>query len=119
MCSSDLDLNVTALHGNHPCWQWSGGDVTEYLDTSDLHALVSPRTLVVETGVLDRTFSDLLPPFAADKQVMRRSRVAWADTSSRVIHFLHTGLHVYRVGDPFFDEVPTAGITTPTVTVCS
>lgn len=110
------DLNVTELHGNHGCWRWAGGDATEYVDTSDLHALVAPRSLVVETGVLDRTFSGLVPPFAADKQVMRRSRVAWADAASRVIHFLHGGVHVYRVGDPFFDDTPTAGITVPSVT---
>ena len=110
------DFNVMALHGNHPCWRWRSGDVTEYVDASDLHALVAPRTLVVETGTLDRTFSGFIPPFAADKQVMRRARVAWGAEASRVVHFLHGGAHVYRVGDPFFDDTTTRGITVAAVT---
>jgi hypothetical protein len=107
------DLTVMDLNNNHPCWRWVGGDMTEYVDTSDLHALIAPRTLVVETGLLDRTFSRFVPPFASDKQVMRRARVAWHDADARVVHFLHGGAHVYRLGDPFFDATPTAGITVP------
>jgi len=110
------DLNVMALHGNHGCWRWRQGDVTEYVDASDLHALLAPRTLVVETGTRDLTFSGFVPPFAADKQVMRRARVAWGTESARVVHFLHGGAHVYRVGDPFFDDTTTRGITVATVT---
>jgi len=109
------DLNVMNLHGNHACWRWQQGDVTEYVDASDLLALVAPRTLVVETGTRDLTFSGFIPPFAADKQVMRRSRVAWGSEASRVVHFLHGGAHVYRVGDPFFDDTTTRGITVATV----
>ena len=41
------DLNVMAFHFNHDCWRWQHADVREYIDTSDLHALIAPRTLLV------------------------------------------------------------------------
>src|SRR5439155_1056208 len=64
------DLGVQLHHGNHACWRWLHGDVREYLDTSDLHALIAPRPLVVETGRDDATFSDHLPPYTADLEVL-------------------------------------------------
>ncbi len=107
------DLGVVELHGNHPCWQWLHGDVREYVDVSDYHALASPRTLVVETGISDGTYSDLATPFAADKQVMRRSREAYVGTHGRIVHYLHPGQHTYRVGDPAADSGVERGVTVP------
>ena len=46
---------------------------------------------------------------------MRRSRVAWADAASRVIHFLRRRARLPR-RRPFFDDTTTAGITVPSVT---
>ena len=107
------DLNVMRLRSNHSCWRWTSADISEYIDVSDLHALIAPRLLVVETGLVDRSFSDFRAPYASDKQVLRRSRPAWTGAQGRVLHFLHGGGHVYRVGDPDFDATATRGITIP------
>jgi poly(3-hydroxybutyrate) depolymerase len=88
------DFGVVAHHLNHPCWQWQHADVREYVDSSDLFALIAPRPLVVETGILDSTFSSFSAPFASDKQVMRRAGAAGSAT-----HFLHGGTHELRIGD--------------------
>ncbi|MFO0650513.1 MAG: acetylxylan esterase [Polyangiales bacterium] len=90
---------------HHPCWDWAWADVNEYIDVSDYHALVAPRALVVETGRRDTTFSILREPFASDKQVLRRSRAAFADAPSRVLHYLHYDAHNFHVG--------SLGATTP------
>ena len=68
-------------HGNHPCWRWLNADVREYVDTSDFYALTAPRPLIVETGKVDFTFSQFPQPFASDKQVLRRSRIAYGGVS--------------------------------------
>ena len=107
------DLGVIAHRANHPCWQWTHADIREYVGVSVLQALVAPRLLVVETGTADRTFSDFRAPFASDKQVLRRSRVAWGEESYRLVHYLHDGAHVYRTGEPALDLTPTRGISTP------
>lgn len=107
------DLGVIAHRANHPCWQWTHADIREYVGVSVLQALVAPRLLVVETGTADRTFSDFRAPFASDKQVLRRSRVAWGDESYRLVHYLHDGAHVYRTGEPALDLTATRGISTP------
>ncbi len=107
------DLGVIARRANHPCWRWAHADIGEYLDVSDLHALVAPRLMVVETGSADHTFSDFRAPFADDKQVLRRSRVAWGDDAHRLVHFLHDGAHVYRAGDPSVDPTASLGISMP------
>ena len=85
-------------HGNHPCWQWQHADVGEYLSISDLHALVAPRPLVVETGKIDETFSYFVIPFAADKQVAERSR-GLPEDAHRFVHYLHYDQHHFHVGD--------------------
>lgn len=92
------DLSVLLLRGSHGCWQWNHADIREYLDTSDVHALIAPRPLVVETGKRDDTFSLRPAPFAGDKQVMRRTRPAWSEAPERVIHYLHYDVHRYHVG---------------------
>jgi len=83
---------------NHPCWRWQRGDLREYVDISDIEALIAPRRLVVETGLNDASFSMHQPPFAADKQVLRRARVAYGAEVARVRHFLHDGEHAWRTG---------------------
>jgi hypothetical protein len=93
------DLSVVLYRGSHGCWQWAHGDIREYLDVSDLHALIAPRPLVVETGREDWTYSFRAEPFAADKQVMRRSRPFWSDAPDRVIHYLHYDIHHFHAGD--------------------
>jgi dienelactone hydrolase len=96
---------------DHSCWNWAWSDIRQYIDASDVFALIAPRSLIVETGRLDTTYS-LFPQaigwlpgvgigegtFAADKQVMRRTRAAY-DDPARVLHFLHDGPHVYRMGE--------------------
>lgn len=104
------DFAVMRNHGNHPCWRWRYGDIEEFIDVSDLHALVAPRPLVVETGLVDPTFSYLSAPYASDKQVLRRSRVAWPAEGRRVIHDLHPGAHVFHVGDPALDGGDLRGL---------
>lgn len=93
------DLSVMAYHFNHDCWRWQHADIREYIDISDLHALIAPRTLLVETGRTDSTFSDLAEPFAGDKQVARRSRSAFADVPGHFVHYLHYDEHHYHFGD--------------------
>lgn len=93
------DLGVMSLHGNHPCWMWQHASTREYLGVSDLHALIAPRPLVVETGRTDWVFSSLPAPFAADKQVLRRSRAAYGADVDALAHYLHYDVHHYHVGD--------------------
>ena len=106
------DLGVMLYHGNHPCWLWRHADIREYVDASDLFALIAPRGLLVETGSADGTFSAFTPPFAADKQVLRRARVAFADAADHFTHDLHPGGHTWDSGE---NAVPP-GITTPLLT---
>lgn len=116
------DLAVMKYRKNHPCWQWLHADVVEYLNTSDLHALIAPRPLIVETGKTDATFSTFSPPFAADKQVIRKSRAAFGDEQGHLVHYLHDQTagesgHRYRVGDRRASpgQETRAGITLPTI----
>jgi hypothetical protein len=90
------DLSVVRLRTNHACWQWAHGDVTEYIDWSDYHALIAPRRLMVQTGTMDWTFSSFATPFSSDKQVFRRARAAYGN-SRNLLHDLHTGGHLYDV----------------------
>jgi dienelactone hydrolase/protocatechuate 3,4-dioxygenase beta subunit len=107
------DLGVMLNHGNHPCWRWKNADIREYLDVSDLHALTAPRPLVVLTGRVDGTFSSKPHPFAADKQVLRRARVAY-DRIDHVVHYLHYDEHHYHVGDAN-PHIPEHGVHVPVV----
>ncbi|MDB4932692.1 MAG: Acetyl xylan esterase [Myxococcaceae bacterium] len=109
------DLNVMAARAPHYCWQWQHADVREYVDTSDFHALIAPRTLVVETGLSDPTFSNFRAPYAADKQVLRRARAAYGGGAERLVHYLHPGGHSYRVGDPAEELGKARGVTIPTL----
>ena len=93
------DLTVMAGNGNHPCWGWLVGNPLDYFSVADLHALIAPRPLVVETGLLDDKFSRFSPPFVAAKEVTRRSRAAFADAPEALVVYLHGDGHAYRFGD--------------------
>ena len=101
------DLGVMALHGNHACWQWLAADMREYVDVADLHALIAPRALMVQTSKQDRTFSAAAAPYAADKQVARRTRAAYHDAPGQFIHYLHDPrlyAHEFCVGGVYPDN---------------
>ena len=81
-----------------------------HADISDYHALTAPRPLIVETGKIDGTYSrvrnqffcDNYAPFAGDKTVARRARVAYdGNDRKKFIHYLHYHGHTYHVGDVF------------------
>ena len=95
------DLSVVDLHGNHGCWRWAWADIREYINHSDVLALIAPRPVIVETGAADTVFSNFLPPFAGDKQVIRRARVA----GNPLLHFLHPLTHEYRTGEVRYTTV--------------
>lgn len=109
------DVAVYAYR-HHPCWDWVHADVNEFVDVSDYHAMVAPRALVVETGAEDIAYSIAAEPFAADKQVLRRSRAAFADRPERVVHFFHPDAHSFQVGDLRVDGAPSRGVTAPELT---
>lgn len=109
------DLTVMAGHGNHPCWSWLSGDPLDYYSVSDLHALVAPRPLLVETGLVDDTFSSYTPPFVDGKEVARRSRAAFADAPARFALYLHPDGHAYRFGDATPDGAPAVYVTVPAI----
>jgi hypothetical protein len=88
-----------ALNGNHPCWRWLTGNPQDYFSVSDLHALIAPRPLIVETGLVDNTFSRFVPPYVDGKEVARRSLSAYADAPAAFALYLHPGGHEYRFGD--------------------
>jgi hypothetical protein len=93
------DMHIMDVNGNHPCYRWDHADIHEYLDVSDWEALIAPRPLVVETGLVDGTFSQFNPPFAADKQITRRARAAYGPDAGHLIHYLHYDHHAFHVGD--------------------
>jgi hypothetical protein len=93
---------------SHGCAHWVYANSREYVDTSDYHALIAPRPLIVQTGKKDHIyslvnnsyFSDHDAPFAGDKTVARRSRVAYhGDDVNKFVHYLHYHGHTYHVGD--------------------
>jgi hypothetical protein len=73
--------------------------------------------LIVETGKQDTTFSNFSAPFASDKQVARRSRIAYGYDVDNFVHYRHYDWHNDHVGD--FDPLdPNAerGVRIPTIT---
>ena len=109
------DLTVMAGHGNHPCWRWLFGDPLDYYSVSDLHALAAPRPLLVESGIADDVFSSYELPFVDAKEVVRRSRVAFADAPARLALYLHADAHAYHFGDATADGAPPLYVTVPAV----
>lgn len=110
---SPANLALTSLHGNHRCWMWQRADVRDYLDPSDLHAMVAPRVLIRETGARDYTYSDVATPFSADKEVIRRAQPAFDALGGHLIHYIHFDGHAFHVGRycPAIDA--TKGVTEP------
>jgi hypothetical protein len=114
------DLRVLHYRKNHPCWRWQHADLLEYTSVSDWHALIAPRPLIIQSGKTDATYSAFQPPFAADKQILRRSRAAYGADAKQLVHYLHNARtgetpHQYRVGDHLSSQPGDApvGITQP------
>ncbi len=105
------DLNVLKFRGSHGCWNWHYSDIREYIDASDLSALVAPRSLMIQTGKMDTVYSGFNPPFASDKQVARRIRSAYFNNEQgKFIHYLHYDVHRYHfgeIGQEMYVRVPT------------
>jgi pimeloyl-ACP methyl ester carboxylesterase len=97
--SPDLDALFYRPALNHTCWRWMHVDLRDYIDTSDLHSLIAPCPLIVQTGKQDHTYSSFSPPFASDKQVARRSRAAYGNAPEMFVHNLHLDGHRYHVAD--------------------
>jgi dienelactone hydrolase len=93
------DMHVMDQNGNHPCYKWVHADIHEYISASDYEALTAPRPLVVQTGLEDRIFSNMTPPWASDKQVVSRAYAAYGSDEARLIHYLHYDAHRWHVGD--------------------
>ncbi|HEX3696764.1 MAG TPA: hypothetical protein VH374_15395 [Polyangia bacterium] len=110
------DLAVMQYHGNHPCYRWQRGDIREYLDPSDLDALIASRTLVRETGLVDAVYSDLTAHFASAKQVVRRAAPAFAALGGHLIHYLHFDAHAFHIGEPLPAATTARGVTMPVET---
>ncbi|HEY2903797.1 MAG TPA: hypothetical protein VGL59_24645, partial [Polyangia bacterium] len=107
------DLAVMRYHGNHPCYRWQRAEIREYLDPSDLDALIASRTLVRETGLVDTVYSDLAAHFASAKQVVRRAAPAFVTLGGQLIHYLHFDAHAFHVGEPLPEAATALGVTTP------
>jgi dienelactone hydrolase len=127
------DLSVLKYRESHGCWNWAFADIREYLDAADLFALVAPRPLIIQSGKLDEVYSgyttlpeaeavrilreegyskryvDSLRLFAADKEVARRVRAAYAEAPANFVHNLHYDGHLYHFGDLFAQA--GAGVT--------
>lgn len=109
------DLPVIRYRPNHPCWEWQWGDVTEYIGLADLHALVPPRMLVMQTGKVDSIYSFMWPPFASAKQAARRTLGVPAMLGGLYVHDLHPMGHDFRFGDVTVSGSPARGIEVPAV----
>jgi dienelactone hydrolase len=108
---------------NHICWMWNNADIGDYVDTSDFHALMAPRKVIYQTGSHDATFSIMAPPFATDKQIARRARIAYDADSTGYVHYLQIHRegfpgHITRYGDIFTRSPKEARltVTVPTLT---
>jgi acetyl esterase/lipase len=109
------DLGVMQYHGNHECWRWLNADIHEYVDTSDFYCLTAPRPLIIQTGKRDPTYSSFNPPFASDKQVVRRARVAYGKNGP-LYHYLHYDEHHWHVGSVNPRQKTERGVRVPVVT---
>jgi hypothetical protein len=110
---SPPDLAVMSVYYNHPCWKWARGDVREYYEPGDLHAMVAGRTLVRETGAADEVFSSLPTPFIGAKQVIRRAQPAFDTLGGRLVHYLHGDEHHFHIGALEPGEAQALGVSTP------
>jgi dienelactone hydrolase len=108
------DYTQMTVHGNHACWSWQAGNAREFVDPSDLHALVAGRTVIRETGRQDLCYSSATEPFSTAKQVIRRAQPAFDALGGKLIHYLHFDGHIFHFGDQMGDA-PALGLTTPAV----
>lgn len=106
------DLSVLKFYGSHGCWNWHYADIREYIDATELFALIAPRSLLIETGKQDFVYSSLPQPFAADKQIARRVRAAYNDAPDQFIHYLHYEGHAFRAGD-YTAAIPERWVRVP------
>lgn len=109
------DLAVMAHHPNHACWWWTHGEPPEFIESSDLLALVAPRPVLLESGKWDYTYTSYATPYAVDKENAWRARIAYGDDAANFVHFLHSGGHEYRVGDVSADSPDPGYIQVPQV----
>lgn len=103
------DYGIMANNGAHPCFLWLHGDVREFIDSSDLAALVAPRTLVVMQGKTDGLYSALEPRHGLTREFFRRASLAWGAApfgpapggvvSPNLFMYLHYDEHYVHVGD--------------------
>lgn len=93
------DLSVLKYNNSHGCWLWHYADIREYIDSSELFALMAPRPLIIETGRQDTIYACSGFFFAGDKQIARRVRAAYGGEVSQFVHYLHNDAHYYRAGD--------------------
>jgi hypothetical protein len=110
---SPPDFAVMSVYYNHPCWKWARGNVREYYEPGDLHAMVAGRTLVRETGTADTIFSSLPTPFIGAKQVIRRAQPAFDALGGQLVHYLHGDEHHFHVGGLEPGEAQPLGVSTP------
>ncbi|MET0593628.1 MAG: dienelactone hydrolase family protein, partial [Polyangiaceae bacterium] len=111
--SAPPDLALMPVHGNHPCWQWSHGNATEFIEMSDFLALAAPRRVVLESGKTDYTYSSYAWPYAVEKENAWRARIAYGDDATNLLHYVHSGDHQFRVGDSSDDSPYPAYIQVP------
>ena len=103
------DYGIMANNGAHPCFQWLHADLREYIDSSDLAALVAPRALVVMQGKTDTLYSALEPRHGLTREFFRRAVNAWnvaplgnapgGLVGANVFMYLHYDEHYPHVGD--------------------
>lgn len=106
------DLGLLSERAAHPCWRWTNADVREYIDASDLLALIAPRPLIFQTGKTDFSVSAQYP-VAGQKEVARRIRAAYGEEAERFIHYLHDGAIRFRIGDRSAQGGAAEGVSTP------
>jgi dienelactone hydrolase len=93
------DLSVLKYNNSHGCWIWHYADIRDYIDSSELFALIAPRPLIIETGREDTIYACSGFFFAGDKQIARRVRAAYGGDVGQFLHYLHNDAHFYRAGD--------------------
>lgn len=103
------DYGIMENNGAHPCFRWLHADLREYIDSSDLAALVAPRALVVMQGKTDGLYSALEPRHGLTREFFRRAANAWGVdgtgtapgglVGANVFMYLHYDEHYPHVGD--------------------
>jgi dienelactone hydrolase len=83
-------FRMTNRRSGASCMQWTHANVIEYINISDLHALIAPRPLIAVAGVNEGESTRCKQPF-------RRSRAAYgAAASTFFVHYAHDDAHTFR-----------------------